>query len=267
MDTIKNWIKITIAAQDRDWDCVWCIVGGERRGKSSLALHIYEEFCKQKGIKPKICFFSVDIADFIKSLDLADKGGMCVLDEAGDSITSANYYDEFIKKIREAYTIIGAKNLFTIIILPDFFLLDTYFRKWRVKTLLNVYRRGKVSLYCGNDINRLNDECQQSKNISLVKPTTYDDFPKYEGDLLKEYLAMKNQKVRTKIKQLQEELNFGDSMSLKKAAKFLNISYPTALRWVIDKKIPALKTGANRFKVKIIDLEKVEEELRVKNAL
>lgn len=255
MQTINEWIKINVDKQEKDWDIVWCIAGGERKGKSNLGLTIFEEFCRLKGFTPNMDWFAVDMADFIRAIDISPGGGIVVLDEAGDSLTSSNYFDDLTKKLREAYTIIGAKRLFTIIILPDFFLLDTYFRKWRVKSLLYVFNRGRVALYCGSDMYKLNLYATDTKNVFKVKPSGYDTFPIYTGDLLKQYKHKKDTKVKNSIRELQEELGLGDTISLKKAAKFVRVSYPTALKMVIDGKLPAVKTSANRYKVRISDLD------------
>jgi excisionase family DNA binding protein len=261
MNTIKAIVKISFDAQEIDFDPLIVIAGYERNGKSTLALEMYQEFYRLKGWELNIKYYTTDLENFIKAIDESPVGGIVVLDEAGDILTSANHWDEFNKKIREAYTIIGGKRLFTILILPDYFVLETYFRKWRTKAVLFVYRRGKVALWVGKQkLAMLNKYGAETKNPFAVNPSGYDTFSNIEDcDFLRQYKKMKTKRINDKLKELRDTLEMGDTVWLKKATKLLQISYPTALKWVIDGKLPAIKTSAGRYKVKMEDIDRLKE--------
>ena len=261
MKHLISWITESIKAQNNDFDIVWAIVGRERLGKSFTALTVFREFYNAKGINPisKMKNFTGDLESFSRAINTADYGDMVVLDEAADVMTTANYYDEMVRKVREAYTIIGAMNLFTIIVLPDFFLLDTYFRKFRVKAVIYVYQRGKVAMYCDEDIQRLENYAKETKNLLVVRPTCYDSVTKFDDiEILKIYKKIKDKKVKDTKQSLIDMYGMGETVFLKKACALMRVSYPYGLKLVREGKLEYIKTPSSRYKIKVEDIDKLK---------
>jgi hypothetical protein len=261
MRKLDEWVDLSLKAQDNDFDIVWAIVGRERLGKSFTGLTIFKNYYTKKGINPldKMSNYTADLEQFSRAINKAERGDMIVLDEAADVMTTANYYDQMVKRVREAYTIIGALNLFTIIILPDFFLLDTYFRKFRVKAVIYVYQRGRVAMYCGDDIYRLENYAKETKNLLVVRPTCYDSVPLFDDkEMLTIYRKIKDKKVKATQKQLVDDWSFGETVSLRKACAMMRVSYKFGLRLVLDNKLESVKTPSGQYKIAVENIEKLK---------
>jgi hypothetical protein len=261
MKQLVSWVTESLKAQNNDFDIVWAIVGRERLGKSFTALQIFREFYTQKGIDPisKMRNFTGDLESFSHAINNADVGDMIVLDEAADVMTTANYYDEMVRKVREAYTIIGAMNLFTIIVLPDFFLLDTYFRKFRVKAVIYVYQRGRIAMYCDDDIHKLENNAKETKNLLVVRPTCYDSVPRFDDvEMLKIYKKIKDKKVKETKQSLIDMYGMGETVFLKKACNMMRVSYTFGLKLVKEGKLECIKTPSGRYKIKVEDVDKLK---------
>lgn len=107
------------------------------------------------------------------------------------------------------YQLIRGENLFTVLIIPSVFDLDTFFRKRRVRHLLHVPRRGVYHFWDKQDLRRMVElnEGKPFKNYYRVSPTARGSFKKYEGVYLEPYKLKKSEKMKKVREMLASELN------------------------------------------------------------
>jgi len=127
----------------KDDDCVICVDGRERSGKSVLAMQVA---C---ALDPTMTLDRITYTpkDFRKQIFAAEKYQCVVLDEAMDifySKESQSWVNKFFNKMLAK---IGQKNLIVILVLPSFFELDKYPALHRSRVLLHVYTNHKQRGY------------------------------------------------------------------------------------------------------------------------
>lgn len=208
LNGVKEYLDIVFEKHKKDWDTVVAIVGKVGVGKSNLALHMLEYWntklngeCKESDIK-HMC---LNRDDFIKDLSDCKKNEMTIYDEAGD-ISSRGAMTEFNRQLMVAYQIIRADNIFTVLVLPDIWDLDSYFRNKRIKGLFYVPKRGRVAFWGKKKIEKvLNiNQYKPIKNYFVVKPDFTDTCPIYKGVMINSYKELKETKVKEYRKNLIE---------------------------------------------------------------
>ncbi len=137
----------------KDWDRLILIDGGEGSGKSLLALQIGFYFDPTLNLS-RVCFNG---EEFSKAIDDAKKFQCIIFDEAFNGLASTAATSKMNRFIVRKLMECRQKNLFIIIVLPTFFLLQKYVAIFRSKALFHVYvdkkgNRGKYKIY--NDSNK-----------------------------------------------------------------------------------------------------------------
>jgi len=212
MMRVNEYLNIRYNKHLKKWDTVIVICGAEGGSKSNLALHIIDWWytklrgkCKATDIK-HMCLdekqFETDLSDCVKM-------EATVFDEAG-ALSSRAALTKFNKKLMKAYQVIRADLLFTVLVIPDIWDLDTWFRNKRIKGLFHVYNRGRVAFY-GKEKTKMLMVLNQNrivKSYGFVKPSFRDTFPIYKGVLAKPYEELKE----IKEKQARRELKEGDEV-------------------------------------------------------
>jgi hypothetical protein len=231
-----------------DWDTVWVICGDEGISKSNLGLWLVDGWYQRKhgGTKPEDVKHVCLTTDMFKQ-DLADmqKGECTNLDEGG-ALSNRRFMSQLNYEISQAYQVIRGDNIFTIITLPDFFDLDPYFSKRRVRGLIYVYKRGRFAFWSKSRLRRLvavNME-RRIKNYWLVKPTYSGGyFRQYDGPMLEAYKKLKADKIREARQKFKEEstkkvdndkviiARIANKMGAKGVAEALGISQMTVSRY------------------------------------
>ena len=156
-------IKIIPSLEKKDKDCVLALDGAEGSGKSTLALQI------GKKVDPTLDLSRVvfDAESFRQAIFKAKKGQCVIFDEAFTGLSSRASLSGMNRALVGLMMQMRQKNLFVIIVLPTFFLLDKYVALFRTKALIHVYeaggRRGYFKLY-----NR-----KLKKYLYLAGKTTY----------------------------------------------------------------------------------------------
>jgi len=204
---IKNVIK-TINKKDEDF--VLVVDGKERSGKSVFAMQM------AKSIDPSFCLdrlcFSAD--DFEEKIKNASKGQAVVLDEAYRHLSSSGALSEVNRLLKSLMMEMGQKNLFVIIVLPTFYLLDRYVAIWRAKALINIYKTKKTKgcwkLYNGKKITRLYNNPKNRTSYNYDKVKTF-----FKGRFYNQYV-LNEEEYR-----LKKEKNFKDSGKVKKPDKYM----------------------------------------------
>ena len=236
----------------QDWDSVVAICGGVGVGKSNLGLHMLEYWVKKlkgKVTEKDIKHMCMGTEDFLKDLSDCKAVEMTLYDEAGE-LSSRRAMSKLNNMIMVTYQIIRADNIFTVLILPDIWYIDSYFRNTRIKGLFYVHKRGKVSFWSSNKIKKIIglNANRQIKNYFVVSPSFTDSYPKYKGILAEEYAKMKQKKTSEARKKILENIdNNGNELSIykKEVAKrmmekdlkqkdigfFLNVHQTTVGKW------------------------------------
>jgi hypothetical protein len=155
--------KVIPDLKEKDKDCFLVIDGPEGAGKSWLALQL------GKYVDPSLDLSRVVFnADAFREAVLSAKKGQCVVfDEAFTGLSSRSSLS-IINKVLIGLTMqMRQKNLFILIILPSYFMLDKYIALFRAKALIHVFechgRRGYFRLY-----NR-----EKKKLLYLIGKNTY----------------------------------------------------------------------------------------------
>jgi len=139
--------KVIKSLKQKDKDCVLVIDGREGGGKSTLAFQI------GKYVDPTLdlsrIVFTPDA--FREAIHKAKKGECVIFDEAFTGFSSRSSLSGINRVLVSLMMQMRQKNLFVIIVLPTFFLLDKYVALFRAKALIHVFesnsQRGYFRLY------------------------------------------------------------------------------------------------------------------------
>ena len=194
--------------KNKDWDTVACICGDVGKGKSNLGLHMLEYWqkklyneCNPSDVK-HMC---LDTNSFLKDLADCKKVEFTIYDEAGE-LSSRSAMSKLNKMIMVTYQIIRADRIFTLLVLPDIWYIDSYFRNTRIKHLFHINKRGHVAYWNTSKLKRLIalNETRQMKNYYIVEPCFTDTFPIYRGVMAEKYKELKENKTKEARKKLNE---------------------------------------------------------------
>jgi hypothetical protein len=258
--TLKSFIKENrYQLEKKDNDCVWAIVGQEGKGKTNIGIWCAETY------KPTVSInnFGLDIPGFITALYQSEKADPVVFDEAGDGLNSRDGMSFISKDIIKAYMVCRGKNLFTILVLPDFFMLDTYFRKHRVRALIHVTARGKYSFYDTEKIKIIIDKGEKTKNINVVAPLYKGWFSKYDGPLIKPYLEKKAKKINDTLSSLYFNYVGDKKVTQRQACRLLNVGYAKLKEYMDNQKLPYEVSPSNRIYIREADILKLKAKLEL----
>jgi len=128
-------IKSALHVKDKDW--VLIIDGMEGCGKSVFAMQVAKYVDSSFNID-RIAFNGQQFKEIIMK---AGKGQAVVFDEAFVGLSSRAALSEINNMLVGLMMQMRQKNLFVIIVLPSFFLLDKYVALWRAKGLFHVYEK------------------------------------------------------------------------------------------------------------------------------
>jgi len=132
--------KIHQKIHKKDFDWVWVVDGTEGSGKSTIAMQV------AKILDPNFDLSRVCMTpeEFTKAILKAKKGQCVVYDEAFTGLSSRASLTEINRLLVSLMMEMRQKNLFVIIVMPTFFLLDRYVALFRARGLFHVYlKNGK----------------------------------------------------------------------------------------------------------------------------
>ncbi len=121
---------------DKDW--VMLIVGPEREGKSTLGMIVTGVVDPTLDLK----YVTFPTADLRYAISRAPKYSGIIQDEGAETWLSSEGNTKESRKMTRSFMQIGEKNLFIVIIVPDFQSVKRFLAKHRAHTLLRVKKRG-----------------------------------------------------------------------------------------------------------------------------
>lgn len=206
MKQIRRLLREAYFAHKDGHDTLWVISGNEGMGKSNLMLIMVEEWGKLTNQKFTIENVALTPEQWIHAIDIAEpKIGIAPFDEAGDGLFSRDAITSFSNDVAKMYTVIRAKGLLTILVIPSFWYLDKFFRMHRTKGLFFVYSRGRVAFWNKQQIKNMIIKGEDRQDVWSVDASIRDGFPAYHGDLLEDYERLKTNKVRHTIELMSEK--------------------------------------------------------------
>jgi len=159
-----------------------CIVysGPERSGKSAHAQQVALNLDPNFGID-NICFTA---EQFLKRVQEAPQYSCVIFDEAMTGLSSREAMSKTNRMLIRALAEVGQRNLYIIVILPSFFMLDSYVALHRSRCLIHTwfgsgFARGYFSLFNGDRKRQLYLFGKKGHNMKAVKPNFSGRF--YSG--------------------------------------------------------------------------------------
>jgi hypothetical protein len=129
--------KVRKGVTKKDKDHVFAVDGAEGCGKSvfsmQLAATLDPTFCIDR-----VCFTA---PEFTRAIVKAKKGEAVIFDEAFTGLSSRAALSEVNKLLVSLMMEMRQKNLFVIVVMPTFFLLDKYVALWRATGLFHVFTK------------------------------------------------------------------------------------------------------------------------------
>lgn len=223
-----------------DYDRVIGISGAEGKGKSrGVFLWLLEGFYETRGIETPRGRYGVHISGFKQALGTAKKYDFNGLDEGGDSLNKVDVGNNFAKMLYKALTVVREKMYLFVITMPSFFDFPKGIRERRMHGLFHVYRRvnntchgckfvfkGESCPQCGSKAFKLGYivwRYYNRKNLNYI--VAWNKYAKintlkvpgvefiegrnreYKGKLIKEYTALKAEKMDIVMEQLAKEID------------------------------------------------------------
>ncbi len=133
---MEIFVRTIANAIEDHWDYVIVIDGREGSGKSSLALHIKAIYDGKYSLD-HVLFDAEELLDVMQN---APKRSCVVMDEAIVSLYKRDSLKEFQTLLVKAFAIVRARELFFILVLPNFWDLDQALRT-RANHRIYVYAR------------------------------------------------------------------------------------------------------------------------------
>ena len=203
-DRIKTQLdsKIIPELKRKDMDAVFIVDGKERIGKSVFAMSIgsYVASCfKSKFDLSNICLNPLEFRDKIQK---ASKNETVIYDEAHRGMGSAGALTEINKILKDLMMEMGQKNLFVVVVLPTFFLLDRYIVLFRARGLFHIYtnkrQRGYWVFYNERNKKRLFLKGKKEFNYNCIT------FPSLRGRFMNGYPVSEEEYRKKKSKSFKE---------------------------------------------------------------
>ena len=278
METLKkNFELVRDKVLPRDFDWLHLNIGYERSGKSDFS--IQQMFIVDKN--PSLNRITFTAGEFRKAVDRAKFYQCIIADEGAESFFSKDAMKPENMENRKLLTKIGAKRLFIIINIPDFFLLDPYVRGHRVRSMCRIVGRGSVAFYSKAKMAQIKRDPENRATI-YPEPNFYDNFNKldgrkdkqgvfWKGYLKKKMDFLRRKSMNDKLREQAEE-TIEKSFSASETGRILKVSYATVMGWIKDKKIKVIVGFGGRRRIPKSEIERViryygKQRLRIQEAL
>jgi len=195
---VVTWLLNVYAHLRADYDYLLVVVGDTGTGKSMFLLHLLETWYKVVLKDPRFDASYVDRVNTVYSKWLERFRGLGAFemngyDEGSTSLDSKDFMTKLSKDISKLFNVFRAKKFFSVIVLPNFFNLNKYFRENRLRGLVYIPRRGQFRLFTKKQINRVNAyfEGKSLKSLDRSPYVLRGRFGDYKGVLRKAYEVQK----------------------------------------------------------------------------
>jgi hypothetical protein len=144
-DRLNNVLekKLIPDLKNKDKDAVIVIDGGEGAGKSTLAFQIGKKVDQTLDLN-RVTF---NAEEFRAAILKAKKGQCVIYDEAFTGLSSRAALSGVNRVLVSLMMQMRQKNLFVIVVLPTFFLLEKYVALFRTRILIHVYENKGIRGY------------------------------------------------------------------------------------------------------------------------
>ena len=138
---LERWLKDKLDERvipdlhKKDKDCIIAIDGKEGTGKSTLGMQLCKYVDNSFNLKRVV--FTPE--EFRQAIYDAKKGQAVMFDEAFTGFSSRSALSGINRTLVSLMMQVRQKNLFVVIILPTFFLLDKYIAIFRTRVLIHTY--------------------------------------------------------------------------------------------------------------------------------
>jgi hypothetical protein len=189
-----NKIKKKVLGKDADYVIV--VDGFEGSGKSVFAMQIGKYLDNSLGIDD-IC---MNPEEFKRRIETAPKNKCIIFDEAFHGLSSRQSLSTINKLLVSKMMMMRQKNLFVIIVLPTFFLLDRYVSLFRSKVLFHIYENKDVHYWLGfNQKNKKLLYLLGRKTMTYTKPRIWN----FKGQFMGKYTVDEAEYRAKKMKALE----------------------------------------------------------------
>jgi len=224
-------------------DTILVVVGGERKGKTTLGLRIKYDLEPDKCYvdkKPDTKDICMSGDQYLRWMALNEKT-VGQFDEAGTALFSRDAMSPVLKRIYKKLLVCGYKYLFHIICIQDFFDLDKKIRMRRLSALIRITDKGKFLAYNRDNAIKIGRACSWNAG----RPTSKGWWPGNEKN--KQYRVFDNayRKVEKsyKDKYMKDDIDLEEEkdeyLTLPQAAKLLGVARVTVHAWISKGKLKA----------------------------
>lgn len=233
-------VKKVIVEQDLDFLLV--ITGRERIGKSSLALHIAEQVDPNFTVD-QVVFDTQAMYEQVYSLE---PGSVVIIDEGATAFFSRDAMSTDVKDGIKLLTVMGERNLFVILCVPSFFIIDKYIREHRVSALIRVVARGRFKFYSRRRLKAAFFN-PKVKKFAWGDPSFKDSFRKYVGKFWEPYCEKKAKYLADRKAPRLDE-NQQKHISVTEYAKKEGMSRQTVVKYLQIGKLEGYMNAAGRWR-------------------
>lgn len=167
---LANLYPFFVGAKYKDYSPFIVIDGNERLGKSTLAAQVASTLDENFNLEKD----NLDFQDFVNSIDNGQVGEAIVFDEATTGLFSRQAMTKINATLVKTFMVSGAKNLITIVCIPNFFMIDRYIRDHRIDALIHIPKRGRYWYYNEKKAKDLSKKGYKYMNHTAV-------FPNFKG--------------------------------------------------------------------------------------
>lgn len=247
-----------------DNDVIIVITGDEGSGKSTLGIQVSSVLDPSFNIER----VNLEPEGFINDLRTLKKAKATQYDESSTGLFSRQAMSKMNTILIKMFTLIRAKNLFIILCIPDFFILDKYLRDVRVFCLIHVTKKGRLEYYDKPLVDKISQKSNWEnvmKDRAINPLFTNEDFNKGFPDQVsyQEYKEKKMESTNRVIDELSVKVTPKKSQSLylrlPDVSQQLGVVHDTALGYVKSGKWKGSKDGGRWFMSRK-EFERIKEE-------
>jgi predicted DNA-binding transcriptional regulator AlpA len=228
-------------------DSLIIIEGYERSGKSNLAQAIAEMYINTPPYTHKLLpeqkleltqkAFIFDRETFGERIYELPRGSPIIVDEGATTLFAKDAMEKGSREAEQLLTVMGERNLFTIICAPSFFSLLPYVRNHRAQTLIRVVHRGRYFVYNKHALGGIQRD-SKSGQIKYPAPTAKGNWSRVTGALWDSYEAMKSDYLKKRVMRGADKL-----IGVSKVREITGLSFSQIYRMCEDGRLSYVEIG------------------------